>query len=63
MQQEIGLGSAERIDEIVVRWPGSGTEQRLTDVTPNRIYLLKEGQPLKAIEVPKMVLGSIRTHQ
>ena len=57
MQQEIGLGSAERIEEIVVRWPGSGTEQRFTDVSPNRIYRLEEGRELEPLKVPRIVFG------
>jgi hypothetical protein len=43
LQQEAGLGGATAIDEIVVRWPGSGTVDRVRDVAPNRYYRLVEG--------------------
>ncbi len=32
LQQEIGLGSAERIERIEIVWPGSGTRQVVEDV-------------------------------
>ncbi len=44
MQQEIGLGAAERIENVVIRWPGSGTVQTFTDVAPNRAYRAVEGE-------------------
>jgi hypothetical protein len=58
MQQEIGLGRAEAIEAIVVRWPGSGTEQTFSDVSPNRVYDLIEGEPdLKPASLPRFTLG------
>jgi hypothetical protein len=44
MQQEIGLGNARRIEEIVIRWPGSGTLQKFSQVPMNRVYLAKEDE-------------------
>ena len=58
MQQEIGLGRADRIEEIVIRWPGSGTEQRFSEVEPNRIYLVREDRGLETIALPRLELGS-----
>lgn len=59
MQQEIGLGDAESIEEIVIRWPGSGTVQRFRDVQPNRVYDVVEGRDrLTAVELPEIVLGA-----
>jgi hypothetical protein len=43
LQQEVGLGDAAAIEQIVVRWPGSGTVDRVRDVVPNRTYSLREG--------------------
>lgn len=40
-----GLGAAERVDEIIVKWP-SGTMTKLTDVETNRILKIRE-QPEK----------------
>ncbi len=58
MQQEIGLGQAETIEEIRIRWPGSDTRQRFVNVVPNRIYRLVEGEgELEIISVPRLVLG------
>ena len=42
MQLEAGLGDAERIDEIRVRWAGSGTAQVFEDVQPRGVYRVSE---------------------
>jgi hypothetical protein len=47
--QHFGLGSAERIDEIHVRWP-SGEETTLTDLRVDRQFMLREGET-QALEV------------
>jgi len=58
MQQEIGLGRAEAIEEIRIRWPGSDTRQRFVNVVPNRIYRIVEGEgELEIISVPRLVLA------
>ena len=44
LQQEIGLGAADAIQEITVRWP-SGTTQQFTGVSMNQIVRLVEGDP------------------
>jgi hypothetical protein len=65
MQQEIGLGRAEAIEEIRIRWPGSDTRQRFVNVVPNRIYRIVEGEgELEIISVPRLVLadGVSREH-
>ena len=43
LQQEIGLGTASRIDTLEVRWPATGELDRYVDVEPGRIYRLREG--------------------
>jgi len=43
LQQEIGLGRAEAITEIVVHWPTSGRMDRYVDVGMDRIYHVREG--------------------
>ena len=58
LQQEIGLGSATAVEELVVRWPGSGTVDRLGEVTLNRFYRLVEGSgELVPVEVTPFRLG------
>jgi hypothetical protein len=42
---EFGIGTATIIDSVIVRWP-SGLIQRFTNVTPNHIIKITEGQPL-----------------
>ena len=39
-----GLGSAERVDRLEIRWP-SGARQSLTDLPVNRIIEVREGSP------------------
>ena len=43
-----GLGAAEKIDALEVRWP-SGREQRFEAVEPGR-YRLTEGQPIQPLD-------------
>ena len=45
LRLEVGLGMAGRIDTLDVRWAGSGTEQRFTDVPVDRRLRIVEGQP------------------
>ncbi|MFQ5925958.1 MAG: FG-GAP-like repeat-containing protein [Terriglobia bacterium] len=58
IQQEVGLGDASKIEEIIVHWPGSESVQRFRDVVMNRFYLVTEGKTqLVPIEVPRIHLG------
>jgi hypothetical protein len=43
LQQEIGLGEAEEILELIVSWPGTGLEQRWTEIERRAIYRVVEG--------------------
>ena len=40
-----GLDRAAQADEVIVRWPRSGREQRFQNVAANRYYEVVEGQP------------------
>jgi hypothetical protein len=63
LQQEIGLGKAEAIDAITIRWPGSGTVQTFRNVALNRVYDVVEGRrTLAAVELPRIHLGTARPH-
>jgi hypothetical protein len=41
LQQEIGLGNAEAIEELVIRWP-SGVVQNFTNVAMDQKYIVEE---------------------
>lgn len=43
MQQELGLGNADGIESVTVRWPGSGLVQTFDEVQMNRILRIVEG--------------------
>ncbi len=58
LQQEIGLGAADAIEEIVIRWPGSGRLQRFPGPPLNRVYRAVEGAAgLEPVELPRLRLG------
>ncbi|MEM1204347.1 MAG: CRTAC1 family protein [Acidobacteriota bacterium] len=42
LQLEAGLGKADSVERIEIRWPGSGTVQRLGPLPPNRVYDITE---------------------
>lgn len=42
-RKEIGIGRAKVIDELVVRWPTSGTQQVFKNVAPRQYVLIEEG--------------------
>ena len=49
LRQEIGLGDATAISEIVVSWPISGTETRLADVAlDTRVHIVEGEAPTEA---------------
>ena len=61
MQLEVGLGDATRIDEIRVRWAGSGTVQVFADVEPRATYRVSErAEALERVEAPSFRLGGDR---
>jgi len=43
LRQEIGIGQAKKIDEIEIRWAGSNTIQRLTNILPCQFLKITEG--------------------
>ncbi|MBK7084645.1 MAG: ASPIC/UnbV domain-containing protein [Flavobacteriales bacterium] len=48
LQQEIGLGRAERIDQVEVTWPGNRGKQVFTGLSMDKTYSIVEGQPTAA---------------
>ncbi|WP_419161269.1 CRTAC1 family protein [Candidatus Palauibacter sp.] len=60
LRQEIGLGRATRIESLEIRWPGSGTIDRLTDIALDRAYRIREGiGTAEPLERPNIRLGGI----
>jgi hypothetical protein len=43
LRQEIGLGAAERVERLEVRWPPPGAVQVFHDIPARRFYRLREG--------------------
>ena len=58
LQQEIGVGGAGQIEELVVQWPGSGLEQRFRSLAVNRVYRVLEGTEAPIpVDVRRIPLG------
>jgi hypothetical protein len=57
LRQEIGIGKATIIDELIVKWPTSGTVQVFKNVKPRRFLHIREGEdhfdelPLKSFQL------------
>ena len=47
----LGLGSSEKIDELIIRWP-TGKEQKFTNIQANRHILIKEGNATEHTIIP-----------
>jgi hypothetical protein len=49
LRKEIGIGRAEKIDELIIKWPTSGIVQVFKNIAPNQFLKIKEGdnQPEK----------------
>ncbi|MEE9608910.1 MAG: CRTAC1 family protein, partial [Myxococcota bacterium] len=56
LQQEIGLGAAESIVALKVRWPASGKTQVFTDVPLDRVFAIREDsntlEPISTRPIP-----------
>jgi ASPIC and UnbV len=44
LQQEIGLGSSTLIERVEIWWPTSGLTNRITNLSVNKVYQIKEGE-------------------
>jgi enediyne biosynthesis protein E4 len=64
LRQYFGLGGATTtIDELIVRWPKSGTTQTFTKVAADRIVQVTEGKPVTEALVEKHYASSARAAQ
>ena len=53
LRQYVGLGSAERVTQLVVLWPKSGREQVFAEVPVNSIIRVTEGrEQLEILALP-----------
>jgi tetratricopeptide (TPR) repeat protein len=43
LRKEIGIGRADKIDQLTIKWPGSGTVQEFNNVAPDQFIKIKEG--------------------
>jgi len=56
LRQEIGIGQAKSIDEIEIKWAGSGTVQYFKNIAPNRFLHITEGnQQPEIIHLAKLI--------
>jgi hypothetical protein len=45
LRQEIGLGDATAIEQVIIRWPASGITQTVKNLQPDHFYRIQEGEP------------------
>ena len=43
LRKEIGIGQAVKVDQLVIKWPGSGLVQRFKDLAAGEFLRIKEG--------------------
>jgi hypothetical protein len=53
LRLHFGLGKAETVDVIEVKWPTTGKLERFTKVKANQILTIKEGAGIVAAVEPK----------
>jgi len=46
LRKEIGIGKATQIDELIIKWPGSGNIQSFKNIAPRQFLHIKEGNNL-----------------
>jgi hypothetical protein len=51
LRQEIGIGQAKMIDDIEIRWAGSGTVQHFYDLKPNQFVEITEDGKLTPLNL------------
>jgi tetratricopeptide (TPR) repeat protein len=54
LRQEIGVGRATIIDDIEIRWAGSGAMQHLYKVNPDQFLEISENGKIKALHLKKL---------
>lgn len=61
--QHIGLGDAQAIEEVVIRWPTTGQVQSIRNLSPDQHYRLREGnrEPVLIRQKPLSLSGHKNT--
>jgi hypothetical protein len=61
LRPHVGIGKAAVIDQLEIRWPGSGLVQRFKGpINGDQVYEITEGKPeLKAIEPAKTIAARL----
>ncbi|WP_276089969.1 CRTAC1 family protein [Pedobacter sp. JY14-1] len=68
-RREIGIGAAELIDEVEIKWHGSGLVQKFKNVKPNQFLTITEGNnspkaiKLKTLNFKKLAPAAHHHHQ
>jgi hypothetical protein len=61
LRQEIGLGEAEAIEQVVITWPSGGPPQTLMHLDLDGRYRVREGDGApQLLELPRVTLGGAR---
>jgi hypothetical protein len=67
LRQEIGLGDATAINSVEIRWPGSGTVQKLTGLEMEKFYRIREdaktAEPIALKTFSFRLPGAADSHQ
>jgi tetratricopeptide (TPR) repeat protein len=58
LRKEIGIGKATGVDELVIKWPGSGKIQSFKNIAPRQFLHIREGdeRPVK-LELKRLNFG------
>lgn len=63
LKREIGLGQASVIDEIEIRWHGSGLVQKIKNVLPNQFIRIREGNDtVEKVAAKKLIFHNNKMH-
>ena len=56
LRQHIGIGNAQRVEEIEVTWPTSKTVQSFRNVAVDKAYHLREGASIQSVPYHRIQL-------
>ncbi len=62
-KREIGLGQARMIDEIEIRWNGSGKVQKLQHIAANQFIKIREGSGPEKLLIKKLTFKQSHNHE
>ncbi|MBO9571937.1 MAG: CRTAC1 family protein, partial [Chitinophagaceae bacterium] len=50
LMQHIGIGKASIVDKVVIKWPGTNSEQVFNNLQPGQLYTITEGNNVPVIK-------------